>query len=71
MIHQFENPIPVITPLGKGYLFYVKDNGMFENDEFCVVLESGELRHFTTKQIKIEKNYTYEINANSDHIPIS
>ena len=63
-IHSFEQPIPVITTLGNGYILYVKSSGIFENDEFCIVLkETGELRHFITTQIKIEPNYTYGINV--------
>jgi hypothetical protein len=59
---QFDQPIPVITELGRGYLLYVKSNGLYENDEFAVVLENGELRHFLTKQFKVETNFTYGIN---------
>lgn len=62
MIHEFKKPIPVITPLGDGYALYVVHNGMLENDEWCICLKvSGELRHFTTCQIKVSINYTYEI----------
>ena len=64
VIHCFEQPIPVVTPLGDGYLLYVKSNSMFENDEFCCVLnETGELRHFNTTQLKVQKNHTYGINT--------
>lgn len=55
-------PIPVITPLGDGYVVYVKCNQMWENDEICVCLtEGGQWRHFTTDQIKGYQNMTYEI----------
>jgi len=62
MIHEFKNPIPVVTELGDGYAIYVKSSGMFENDEWCITLkESGEIRHFLTSQIKISSNSTYQI----------
>lgn len=57
------NPIPVVTDLGDGYILYIKENGMLENDEVAVVLgQSGIVRHFTTNQIKIWRNSTYTIN---------
>ena len=55
-------PIPITTPLGDGYILYVKENGMFENDELAVVLdESGGIKHFTTGQVKVWHNETYGI----------
>lgn len=51
-----------MTPLGEGWIWYIKDNGMFENDEVTVILmEGGGIRHFTTDQIKIYQNMTYDI----------
>jgi hypothetical protein len=62
MIHEFRDPIPVITPLGGGYAIYVRDSGAFENDVWTVVLEDGgEVRHFRTDQIKLYKNATFDI----------
>lgn len=52
-----------MTDLGDGYILYIKENGMLENDEVAVVLgKSGIVRHFTTNQIKIWRNSTYDIN---------
>ena len=60
---EFRHPMPVITPLGEGYAIYVKYNGPFENDEFTVALkDDGQLRHFTSAQIKMIMNATYGIN---------
>jgi hypothetical protein len=62
MIYEFRNPVPVITPLGDGYILYVKENGMWENDIFTVVLENGGLiKHFTSDQVKVWHNATYNI----------
>jgi hypothetical protein len=65
MIHEFEKPVLVETPLGQGYVWYVTDGKMFENDCFTVILmESGIVKHFTSEQIKVSKNYTYGIGIN-------
>lgn len=62
MITFAPNPIPCVTPLGDGYAIYVKSNGMFEDDEWCVSLcEDGQVRHFTSSQIKLWHNETYGI----------
>lgn len=62
MIYEFRDPVPVITPLGDGYILYVKENGMWENDIFTVVLENGGLiKHFTSDQVKVWHNATYNI----------
>lgn len=62
MIHECRKPIPCTTPLGEGYIWYIKDNGMYENDEYTVVLlDGGTVRHFTSDQIKIWANDTYTI----------
>ncbi len=63
MIHECNKPIPCLTPLGPGYIWYITSNGMLENDEVTVVLTSdGGVKHFTTEQIKIWYNATYDIN---------
>jgi len=62
MIYEFQNPVPVITPLGSGYVLYVKENGMWENDVFTIVLEEGGIvKHFTSDQIKVWHNATFNI----------
>lgn len=58
-----DKPIPVIVEgLGNAWVVYVKDNGMFEDDEVCVALmDGGQWRHATTSQIKSWNNSTYGI----------
>jgi hypothetical protein len=52
----------VITPLGDGYILYITPAGMLENDEITVVLsKGGEIRHFTSDQVRVWKNSTYGI----------
>ena len=61
-------PIPVIIKETKeeGYIMYVNDGGQWENDVFCVVLcEGGIIRHYTSNQITIHKNATFEIKENN------
>jgi hypothetical protein len=62
MIHEFSNPIPVITPLGDGYVWYVKENGIHENDTFAVILkDGGKIMYFLSNQIRIHCNLTFDI----------
>ncbi|MFN5249903.1 MAG: hypothetical protein ACK5DE_02560 [Bacteroidota bacterium] len=62
MIHEFNNPIPVVTPMGDGYAWYVRDSGMHENDLYTVVLKKGgRIIHCTSKQIRISANSTFDI----------
>jgi hypothetical protein len=62
MIHEFKNPTPVITPLGNGYLLYVRDGGTWENDIFAVVLENnGSIMHFRSDQLRVYTNMTFGI----------
>lgn len=56
------SPIPVTTPLGDGYILYISYGGMLENDEITVVLSNGgEIKHFTSDQVRVWKNSTYGI----------
>lgn len=58
----FDIPVPVTTPCGDGYILYVKSNPLYENDEItCVLLDGGDIRHFTSDQVKVWNNATYSI----------
>ena len=61
MIHEFNNPIPVVVESDKnGYAIYVRDGGTFENDVWCVVhCDGGVVRHYRSDQIKIYYNATF------------
>lgn len=62
-IYVPSSPMPVHTPLGGGYVVYIKSNFMWENDEVCVaMLIDGQWRHFNTADIKSWTNKTYGIN---------
>lgn len=63
MIHEFQNPIPVIVEGSKdGYAIYVRDGSTWENDIWCVVHCSGGIvRHYRSDQITVHKNATFDI----------
>lgn len=62
MIHECNKPIPCKTPLGDGYVWYIANGGMWENDIFTVVLcIGGEVKHFTSDQVRIWHNETFGI----------
>lgn len=59
---EFANPIPVETPLGVGMAIYATNSGTFENDTWTVALcNGGQIRHFTTNQLKVVRNGTFDI----------
>lgn len=63
MIHEFNNPIPVVVENDKeGYAIYVRDGGTLENDIWCVVhCEGGIVRHYRSDQIRIYANATFDV----------
>jgi hypothetical protein len=67
MIVFSPNPIPVVVKNEydeekDGYLLYVESSGQFDNDVWTIVhLEDGIVRHYTTKQVRISHNATFEI----------
>ena len=66
MITFVDFPLPVVTEQGDGYVLYVKENGMFENDEWCVCMTvDGSVKHFVSSQIKVWRNETYGIKKKS------
>jgi hypothetical protein len=62
MMLEFSKPIPCTTPLGDAYGIYATDSGMFENDTWtCVLKNGGDVKHFTTNEIRISHNGTFDI----------
>ena len=67
MIFEPRNPIPVITPLGDGYILYIRSNGFLDNDEATVVLlDGGCIKHFDITKIKVWHNETYVIKKRTE-----
>ena len=59
---QLNPPIPVKTPLGDGWALIVIDYGPNFNTVWTVSLkENGQIKHFESNDIKVEKNYTFNI----------
>lgn len=58
---NFSMPI-VVEGLGDCYLIYIKEGGMWQNDEACVAkCDGGQWYHITTNRIKSFVNTTYGI----------
>ena len=56
------SPIPVIVEGKEAYVLYIETSGMYENDVWtCVHCDGGTVRHYTTNQVIIHKNATFEI----------
>jgi hypothetical protein len=68
MMLEFSKPIPVVVEGNKdGYALYVTNSGMFENDVWCVALrDGGHIRHYTSDQVKIYVNATFDIKKNNN-----
>ena len=60
-VHEFQQLIPVNTPLGEGYLLYICNPGMYTNACYAVVLDDGRIRHFMDHQITVVRNDTLQI----------
>jgi hypothetical protein len=55
-------PVPCITPLGDGIIFYITSNSFLENDEITVILtDGGHIKHFTSQDVTVWHNSTYGI----------
>ena len=65
---EFSKPIPVVVEGNKdGYALYVTNSGMFENDVWCVALcDGGHVRHYTSDQIRMYVNATFNIKKESN-----
>lgn len=65
MIHECNTPVPCTTPLGDGYVWYIQAGGLMENDCYTVILlNGGDVKHFTSDQIRVWHNETYGIKKN-------
>lgn len=60
-IHEFQQFIPVTTPLGDGYLLMFHNPGPYSNGIYGVVLCTGKIRWFTDDQFTVVRNDTTQI----------
>lgn len=59
---ELKQPLEAETNLGDVWLIIFIDYGMLENSVFVgIIKETGEVKHFSSNQIKIKKNCTFEI----------
>jgi hypothetical protein len=64
---QLNPTIPVITPKGNGWAFFLIDRSQEHNFEWVVFLDhSGECWTFCNSEIRIQKNYTLSRNNISE-----
>ncbi len=62
VIKELKQFLWVETELGDGQVLFLIDYGPHENLVFVVALENTrEIKHFTTEQVKICRNYTFGI----------
>lgn len=62
MIVFADRPIPVVTPLGEGYVVYIESSSLWENDCITVAMcDGGQWRHFSSADIKSHHNATFGI----------
>lgn len=59
MILQLNPPIPMKTPRGNGFANFLVDRGMEFDLEWIVFLENSEIWSFLNRDVRLEKNYTY------------
>jgi len=59
---QLNPPVSVLTPLGNGIALLIIDYGITFNTVWVVALkEDGQIKHFDSNDIKVDKNYTFGI----------
>ena len=63
MIHEFNAPLWVITPLGDGLALLVIDYGIHHNSCWVVALQDTkwQIKHFDSNDIRLNRNNTYNI----------
>lgn len=63
MITEIRQPMFFNTPLGVGVALFLIDYGFAENTVWIIALgKDGKIKHFTSEQITLLKNSTWEIN---------
>jgi hypothetical protein len=56
--------LEVVTVHGEGIVVYITITSIHTNDIWCIATKSdGQLRHYETKDVKLNSNYTFGINV--------
>lgn len=59
MIIELSSPLPLVTPKGKGYAYFLIDYGMEHDLQWiCFINETGECWTFSNKDIRLQTNIT-------------
>lgn len=62
MIIELKQPLEAETSLGDVLLIMFIDYGALENSVFVgIIKKTGEVKHFSSEQVKISKNCTFGI----------
>lgn len=59
IIHEFTNRIDVLTPKGKGCIWFVTQFGTETHLVFCVIQEDGTIREWIPKDLQVTNNETF------------
>ena len=61
MILELKSPLPVVTPKGKAWAYFIIDYGM-EHDLLwvCFQNDTGECWTWSNKEIRLQTNITYD-----------
>lgn len=59
-ILQLNPPLPVVTPAGDGYAYFLKDDGIDYHTVWLVALDDGgQLWWFENPKVRLTANVTY------------
>lgn len=58
-IYEFTNRVDVITPKGKGYIWFVTQFGTETHLVFAVIHEDGAIREWVPKDLQVTNNETF------------
>jgi len=56
---ELRNPIPLFTPKGHGYAYFVTDPGFDHDLIWTVFLDTGEIWSFRNREVRAVENYTH------------
>ena len=56
---ELQNPIPLNTPKGPGFAYFVSDPGFDHDLMWTVFLQNGEIWCFQNREVRAVENYTF------------
>lgn len=64
MIYEFTNRVDVVTPQGKGIIWFVTQFGHETSAVFCVIQESGAIWEWQPQDMQVTNNITFNRKIN-------